>query len=288
MAQIIEFIHANPWTKKLFWSAVGLVIAILIVKLINRVLFKKIADTNKFYMTQKRIYYIVSILYILTVLFAWLEVAGSFTTYIGLLSAGIAIALKDIFSNMAAWLFIILKKPFAVGDRILIHGQRGDVIDVRIFQFSLIELNEPEEGEQSTGRIVDIPNHFVFLYPVVNYVKGFQYIWNEIKVEITFESNWQKAKKELEKIVDRHALHFTEQAERQIKQAARKYMIYYSKFTPIVYTDVRASGVLLTLRYLCNPKARRKTVNDIWQDVLILVRDNEDIDLAYPTRRVVN
>lgn len=285
--EIFQYMQENIWARKLIVSGLGLILAILLINMINRALYSKIGETNRFYMARKRTYYIVTILYIVLMFFVWFELAGAFTTYAGLLSAGIAIALKDLFSNMAAWLFIMFKRPFSVGDRILINGKRGDVIDVRIFQFSLIELNEPADGEQSTGRMVDIPNHYVFLYPVVNYVKGFKYIWNEIKIEITFESDWKKMKKELEKIVDRHTLHFTGNAEKEIRAAARKYMIYFNNLTPIVYTDVRSSGVQLTLRYLCEPKTKRQTVNDIWEDILKVIAQNDDINLAYPTHRIV-
>lgn len=287
MDSVLTFMQENSWARKVLITVLCFVLAFMIINAIKLTLFKRISDTNRVYRTRKATYYMVSFIYILLMLFVWVDTAGSLTTYIGLLSAGIAIALKDIFSNIAAWFFILLKRPFSVGDRILINGKRGDVIDIRLFQFSLIELSEPEDGEQSTGRMVDIPNHYVFLYPIVNYVKGFRYIWNEIKVEITFESNWQKAKKEFECIVDKHTLHFTDKAEQAIKEAARKYMIYYKNFTPIVYTDVRASGVLLTLRYLCAPKAKRQTVNDIWEDILKVIAMNDDIDLAYPTKRVV-
>lgn len=287
MEEVILYLEQNVWARKMLITFLALILAITLVNGINRTLYKKIEDTNRFYMARKRTIYIISLLYLVSMFLLWFEVAGSFSTYAGLLSAGIAIALKDLFTNLAAWFFIIFKRPFSVGDRIQIHDRRGDVIDVRIFQFSLIELSEPSEGEQSTGRIVDIPNHYVFLYPVINYVKGFKYIWNEIKVEITFESDWRKAKRYFEKIVDKHTLHFTAKAEKQVREAARKYMIYYNKFTPIVYTDVRESGVLLTLRYLCEPKFKRQTVNDIWEDILKVISEHSDIELAYPTRRIV-
>lgn len=288
MEQFLSMIQDNHWLQKLTISILLLVLVVILINVIVRTLFKRISATNVFYKSRKAVYYTASFIYIISMVFLWIDFAGSFSTYIGLLSAGIAIALKDIFSNLAAWLFILIRRPFSVGDRILIQGQRGDVIDVRLFQFSLIELSSPEDGEQSTGRMVDIPNHYVFLYPIVNYVKGFKYIWNEIKVEITFESDWRVAKNEFEKIVDRHTLHFTDKAEQEIKAAARRYMIYYKNFTPIVYTDVRASGVLLTLRYLCSPKAKRQTVNDIWEDILKVIDAHDDIELAYPTKRVVN
>lgn len=288
MNRFLDFLSKNIVINKTFWSIILLVIIIIIIQLVNNALHNLIEDSNKFYRVRKSTYYVASFFYILIIFFIWFDVAGAFTTYIGLLSAGIAVALKDIFSNIAAWFFIMIKRPFRVGDRVLIHGKRGDVIDVRLFQFSLIEVNEPNDGEQSTGCIVDIPNHYIFLYPIVNAVKGFEYIWNEIKIELTFESDWKTAKKEFEKIVNKHALHFTDEAEEKVKQASRKFMIYYNTFTPIVYTDVSESGVVLTMRYLCAPKDKRTTRNDIWEEILDFINSREDIELAYPTRRIVN
>lgn len=288
MKEIWQYITHNIWVNKLIWSLVLLVLLIVVTRLINRALHNVITDTNRFYTVRKSVYYVATAFYIICMLFVWLEVAGAFTTYIGLLSAGIAVALKDVFSNIVAWLFIVLRRPFSVGDRITINGQSGDVIDVRLFQFSLIQVSGVGDGEQSTGCIVDIPNHYVFVYPVVNAVKGFQYIWNEIDIELTLESNWQKAKSLFEEIVNKHALHFAEEAEQEVKQATRKYLIYYNKYTPIVYTDVSRHGIVLTMRYLCAPKDKRQTRNDIWEDVLRISEEHWDIDLAYPTSRVVN
>ncbi|MCW6652790.1 mechanosensitive ion channel family protein [Aerococcaceae bacterium NML210727] len=288
MKELSQFVTQNIWVNKLIWSIILLVLLMLVMRLVNQALHNVITDTNRFYKVRKILYYIASAFYIICMLFVWLEVAGTFTTYIGLLSAGIAVALKDVFSNIVAWLFIMLRRPFTVGDRISINGQSGDVIDVRLFQFSLIQVSTSGKGEQSTGCIVDIPNHYVFIYPVINSVKGFQYIWNEIEIELTLESNWQKAKTLFETIVNKHTLHFTEEAEQEVRQAARKYMIYYNKFTPIIYTDVSRTGIVLTMRYLCAPKDKRQTRNDIWEDVLRLTEEHWDIDLAYPTSRVVN
>ncbi len=69
----------------------------------------------------------------------------------------------------------------------------------------------------------------------------------------------------------------------QIRNASKKYMIHYNKLTPIVYMDVKEIGVQLTIRYLCEPKQRRTSSNKIWEDVLKIVEENEDINLANPT-----
>lgn len=285
MNEITNYFIENNHTLNIIFSIGWLIITILVVTIINRLLFRYIDDNSRYHIFRKRIYYLFLGVYLIILWVLWAQNTAYIATYVGLLSAGIAIALKDLFANIAAWFFIMIRKPFEIGQRVLIGDSRGDVIDIRLFQFSLMEVTDIQVGEQSTGRIVDIPNHYVFVYPTVNYTKGFKYIWNEISVLITFESDWELAKEKLTEIVNHHALHFTEEAAEQIKSTARKYMILYNNLTPIVYTDVKESGVELTLRYLCLPKQRRDTNNDIWEDILKLISDASEIDLAYPTLR---
>ncbi len=121
---------------------------------------------------------------------------------------------------------------------------------------------------------------------MASYTKGFRFIWNEIPVLVTFESNWHKAKEILHRIADQHAASFAEEARQSMAQAARKYMIFYRSLTPIVYTAVEDSGVLLTVRYLCKPRHRRGTAEGIWEAILDAFAAEDDIDFAYPTRRL--
>ena len=77
-------------------------------------------------------------------------------------------------------------------------------------------------------------------------------------------------------------------AEIKAKEAAKRFLINYSKFTPIVYTDVIEYGVSLTIRYLCEPRKRRITEAEIWEKILIKFKKQSDIDIAYPTQRFYN
>jgi len=216
----------------------------------------------------------------------WFEGFQSIATFLGLVSAGIAIALKDLLVNLAGWGFILWRRPLEVGDRIQIGEHRGDVIDIRIFQFTLLEIGNWVHADQSTGRVIHVPNGKVLTDYTANYSKGFQYIWNELPVLVTFESNWKKAKALLAEIAARHAAHLTEEAERQIREVSRRFMIFYSTLKPTVYTSVEDSGVLLTVRYLCEARHRRGSAEAIWEDILDEFGRRDDIDFAYPTQTV--
>ena len=70
-----------------------------------------------------------------------------------------------------------------------------------------------------------------------------------------------------------------------IKKASKKFMIHKTSLDPIVYTKVDASGVELTIRYLCKPRERRDIQQVIWESVLDEFSKELDVDFAYPTER---
>jgi len=272
---------------KFIATFVALLVFIVIRKIILKLVFSKTSDALVRYRWQKTSTYIIYGMGIIIIGSIWYKGIDSIATYLGLLSAGIAIALKDPLTNVVGWFFILSRTPFAVGDRVQLGDHSGDVIDTNFFKFTLMEIGHWGEGEQSSGRIIHIPNGKVFTETLANYGKGFKYIWNEIPVLITFESNWKKAKEILKTISEKHAAHVSKAAAKKFKETSKLFMMYKPDFDPQVYTKVEDSGVLLTIRYLCNPRKRRITTEWIWEDILDKF-SSEDIDFAYPTTRFYN
>jgi small-conductance mechanosensitive channel len=112
------------------------------------------------------------------------------------------------------------------------------------------------------------------------------YIWNEIPVLVTFESNWEKTKAILLDIGKELAEHLSAAAEKEVRRAARRFMIYYPTLTPTVYTSVMDSGVRLTIRYLCEPRRRRGSEQAIWEHILRAFDEHPDLEFAYPSQRI--
>lgn len=247
--------------------------------------YRGVTDPWSRYRWRKVVTYVVLAVGVILVGRTWFVGMQTLATFFGLLSAGLAIALKDPIADLAAWAFIVWARPFEVGDRIQIGAHAGDVIDLRLFQFTLNEIRNWVDADQSTGRIIHVNNGRVFAEPLANYDKGFKYIWNEVPVLITHESDWKKAKEILTRIAIKHAEHLTEKAEEDLLAASRQYLINYKKLTPIVYTKVVDSGVQLTMRYLIEPRKRRGTEHAIWEEVLTEFAAHPNVDLAYHTVR---
>jgi small-conductance mechanosensitive channel len=270
---------------KILYSIVILVVLGLIRFAILKIVWRSTEDPKSRYTWRRSVSFTVGFLTVILIGSVWIRAIGQFGAFLGLLTAGVAIALKDLLTNIAGWIFILTRKPFVLGDRVQIGEHAGDVIDLRLFQFTLLEIGSWVDADQSTGRIIHIPNGTVFTKSQSNYSAGFKFIWNEIAVLVTFESNWAKARDLLQKIVNEHAHELSADAEKKIIEASKKYMIFYQYLTPIVYTSVKESGILLTMRYVCDPRKRRVTEHEIWEDVLEAFSTLEDIELAYPTQR---
>lgn len=267
----------------------ALIFALWLIKIIIIKISSRTNDDIHFsYRVRKTTTYVTMTLSILLVGRIWFTGFASLATFLGLLSAGVALALKDIITSIAGWIFLMLRRPFEVGDRIQLGDFKGDVIDIRLFQFTLMEIGNWVHADQSTGRIIHVPNGMILHEVLANYSKGFQFIWHELEILVTFETNWQKAKEILQEIADKHASHSNASAQKKVREASRKFLIFYSKLTPIVYTSVKDSGVMLTLRYLTEPRKRRGTEQAIWEDILTEFANHKDIDFAYPTQRFYN
>ena len=298
----VEEILKNPveWLSKatgipvglchlLFTSLAGIAFVWFLRWLILKLVWRQTEDLGVRYRWRKTSSYIAFVLATLLVGRVWFEGFHNAATFLGLLSAGLAVAFKDPLVNILGWVHIVWRKPFAVGDRIQIGIHSGDVIDLSVFRFTLAEIGNWVHADQITGRIVHIPNGKVYVEPLAIYSRGMHdFIWNEVAVLVTFESNWKRAKDILNEIVVNHAGKLAEPAESKLKEYARDFLIVPVDLTPRVFTTVEASGILLTVRHVCQSRHRRESTEEICEDVLDRFAECDDIDFAYPTTRSYN
>ena len=268
-------------------SVLVIIILFVLRRALLAVVSRRVEHPTSRYRWAKTSAYTASLIGLAVVIQIWFIALRSLSTFLGLLSAGLAIALRDLVADFAGWLFILFRRPFDLGDRIQIGSHAGDVIDRRIFQFSIMEIGNWVGADQSTGRVIHIPNQRVFLEPLANYSAGFPYLWNELKVLVTLESDWKKAKTLFAEITKEITKDVVAEAQGPRKEGDQRFLIHYRTLTPAVYTSVEESGVLLTVRYLCRPRERRGTSEALWEEILQAVSRTEGIELAYPTQRLV-
>lgn len=137
----LDFINETPVLFTNFLESIAIILFLVLIHyVVIRIVRRQTTNDTVHYKWRKNLAYILGFVGFLLVGRVWFQGMGSLATFLGLLSAGLAIALRDPVSDMAGWLFIIWRKPFGVGDRIEIGKHKGDVIDVRFFKFTILEI----------------------------------------------------------------------------------------------------------------------------------------------------
>ena len=286
MNWITEQLGIGPSTQQKLLIT-GIVVILLLVArwMVLRSIHTRFDEADVGYRARKVVTYVATFVGMLALAWIWIDAFSNLSTFLGLLSAGVAIALSDVLKNMVGWGYIMSRRPFRVGDRVEVAGTKGDVVDVRLFRFSLMEVGNWVDAEQSTGRLVHVPNGTLFTDQVANYTEGFEYIWHELPVLVTFESDWRRAEAIILGALKAHAPDLERGAATRIRQTARTYHIKIGAPTPIVYLTVKDSGVQLTARFLVGARERRGVEQAVWRAVLDGFAAEPAVELAYPTTR---
>ncbi len=278
----LTFLIENEVLSRLIVIMVTMVLIYVVVRLAQRMARRFFSDPVKLYNATKTIRRIGGVLAV-TAIFVLLspDVRGLLTV-LTLIGAGLAIALREALLSFVGWIRIGIISPYRIGDRIEINGIRGDVIDIRVLRTTLMEIGNWVDADQSTGRIVHVPNSWVFMHAVFNYTRGFKFIWNELAITVTFRSDWQAAHDIMLELASISAEIVEQQAKREIREMTSEYLVHFSILSPFVYVRIVENGVRLTLRYLCEARKRRGTEHALTISILERFRQHGKIELAYP------
>jgi small-conductance mechanosensitive channel len=279
------FTDPEQWQIRLL-ATLGVVVATIIVRLlVLRFVRRRVEDTEIWYRTQKATSYAGTFIVLLVTSLVWLRVSNV-GAWIGVASAGIAIALSDVLRNFVGLGYILIRRPFRIGDRIEIDGQAGDVVDVRAQRFSMLEIKGWVDADQSTGRIIQIPNGLLFSKPLANYTEGFPFIWHEIAMLVTFESDWKRAETLMTEAIAEHAPSMaSDEAREAIRRSSTEFHIRFTHLTPTTYVTVKDSGVMVTGRLIIPVRSRRHVDTTLWRSLLEKLDAEPGVELAYPTVR---
>lgn len=241
---------------------------------------RRLDDSKTRYGFRKAISLLLIILTIVVLLRIWIPNPQALLVAYGVVAAGLAVALQDLVKNLAGSLSIFLGGIFRVGNRIEINGVTGDVIDVGLFYTTLLEIKNWIDADQATGRIISVPNGAVLNQPIKNYTKQHKYLWDELKVVVTSESDWGEAMRLLSEIGKEHTKNFIEQANQSLSNLERYYYVEGHVLEPNVYIKPTANGHELTLRYVVDAWKRRSTNSDIWGHAIRVFEEHSRIFIA--------
>jgi small-conductance mechanosensitive channel len=297
----IRFVGVSVETGKKLLFSLALIAAILLLRLLFFSLVHlfqrgKKNDRSRFW--SKQGFHLFSAL-VLVVGFVsiWFSDPTRMTTFLGLVTAGVAFALQRVITAFAGYFLILRGKNFNVGDRIVMGGVRGDVIDLSFLQTHIMEMGEPPsvnsadpamwvKARQYTGRIVTITNDKIFDTPVYNYTREFPYIWDELRVPISYKDDRHVAEQVLLRAAEKHTVKISELSEESIQELERRYVMRRAEIKPRVYWRLTDNWLELTVRFVTEDSGIRDVKDAMAREILSEL-DAAKISIASSTQEIV-
>lgn len=267
--------------QKLLLSIVIIILIFLFRLLIFRLIKSKNPKRKAWRSWRFNSTYISILLIIMLLVPLWFSSLRGILAILGIFGAGVLIVFKEILLNIIGWAVLIIRRPFESGHRITINNITGDVFEIRLMDFSMIEVRPRAKGGQSTGRILHLPNSIIFLHPLANASKEFSFNWNEIEICLTLNSDWKKAEKMILEIAN-SSLKEIRKTDSRIKHSAEEYSIQYQRLTPFIFVEVKEGHIVLNLRHLTEPRQTRNITDMVWRQILDVFENEKSIEFYIP------
>ena len=219
------------------------------------------ANARAAFWTKQGVSLITFVLGLLGFVSIWFDNPARLATGVGLVGAGLAFALQKVITSFAGYFVILRGKTFNVGDRITMGGVRGDVIALNFIQTVIMEMGQPPsvqgadpgmwvQSRQYTGRIVTVTNSKIFEEPVYNYTRDFPFIWEEMRLPISYKDDREVVEKILLNAAARETVKIDELAAPALKVLEDKFSIESADIQPRVFVRLTDNWVEMTVRFL--------------------------------------
>ncbi len=284
----LDHYYPNPLLHKAFVTAVAVAIIHLLFKHIFEDLFiRRITVSKTRYSFRKTVSILYIVVVVAVVMNIWIENTQSLLVSYGIIAAGLAVALQDLFKNFFGGIVIFVTGIYKVGDRVEINSRMGDVIDIDILYTTLMEMGEWMSGDQSTGRLTMIPNGYILSRSVNNYTKDHPFLWDEISLPITYDSDWKEAVTRILAVVRSETEKVGGEARESITNMDGKYYLPRRLVEPAVFITLTDNWINFDIRYVTMVRERRLTKSRLSRLILEEIERSENIKLASTTIDIV-
>jgi small-conductance mechanosensitive channel len=248
--------------------AIGVVLIMLVRSIVRKTLNKRIKDTVNKYRARKAINLFGYIMVVGLILLVYSDKLGNIGVALGVAGAGIAFALQEVIVSIAGWLSIMSTSSVSVGQRVMIGDVKGDIIDIGVLSTTVMEIGDWVDGDLYNGRIVNISNSFVFQEHVHNYSAEYPFLWDEVKVPIGTDSDYELARQLFTQVLEEVCGDYARASQQKWLQMTNKFRVEEARVEPSVTLVFDENWITFTLRYIVDYKRRRTTKDVIFTRIL--------------------
>lgn len=264
---------------------------IVVLFLIKYLVKRYMSDNDRFYSINKALNFSFVTILVFILLFAYIENVSYLVAILGFASAGIAIAMKDWFMSLMGWVTIVIGGAIHVGDRVKFVRDGveyvGDIVDISMLRMTIHEdiTLTSETVNRRAGRIIFIPNNFIFTDMIANYSHaGLKTVWDGIDIMVTFDSDIHKASQIAKEVTKKYSKGYTDITRKQLNKLRSQYSMKNTNVEPRIFTFIEPYGMKISAWYLTNSFATLTLRSTISTEIITRIQAEESINLAFPTQ----
>lgn len=250
-------------------------IVYVIVKILQKAIFKVAKDNSSKYKFKKLINFLGYLIFVFGLLYIFNTKLSGIGTALGVAGAGIAFALQEVIVSIAGYVTVFSSNFYKVGDRVKLGGIKGDVIDIGLLRTTLMEIGDWVNGDLYNGKMVRVANSFVFKEPVYNYSGDFPFLWDEITIPIKTEGDYKYAKQVFLEILEEEVGDFAKTSQVAWDKMIGNYNIENARVQPMVSMTFDENWITFTLRYVVDYKSRRGTKSILFDKILSTIQESK-------------
>jgi small-conductance mechanosensitive channel len=266
-SQITDILF-DPTIGKLVVVVLGLTVIFGIRRVVAKALARRVTDKTVRYHTRKLVAFGSYVIFVLFVATVYSDKLGGFTVAFGVAGAGIAFALQEVIASVAGWIAITFGNFYKIGDRVMLGGIKGDVIDIGVLRTTIFQIGDWVDGDLYNGRVVRLANSFVFKEPVFNYSADFPFLWDEITIPVRHGSDRAATQRLLEEVAEDLTGEYARQVQSTWDQMTRNYVLENARLEPAVTMVMDHNWMTFTVRYVVEFKKRRTTKDALFRRIL--------------------
>lgn len=272
-------------TGTLLWQVVLLTLAILIPLMLSEAARRAIRRYVRDNKRQRQLHIARKIVFILIVLLIILlnlvTEFSSLATFIGFLTAGMAVALQNVILSAVAHFFYFGRFGVRTGDRVTIKGVTGEVVQVGVIRLYMMELGGTESERYPTGRIVSFPNSILFQSEAFSkQITGADYTWQEITFILDPESDYDLANKKLNEAVNVVYMRYHDVMEKQKMAMTRSTHLNVTMPSPKGFLSFVPDGLAFVIRYPIQSDHVAEINQRITKEILATIQKEPSMKLA--------
>ena len=272
---------------KLFLSLVVVVATLIVYRVSRNAIKRRIEDATRKQTMRVVVRNVLSVIGFVIIALIWLPTGNNLATALGILGAGLAIASQELIGSLAAGVNIWVGNIYRVGDRVRIGDVVGDVMDISLARTTVMEVGEWVKADQYTGRVVNVANRMVWTHPVYNFTQHWGYLWDEITLPISYESDWQRAAELMLEHGQTYTAELQADAEDKLSRLIDRYPLKDTKVEPTLYLAMTDNWIEMTLRFVVDAQERRRVKDQLHRDLLQHIQTEENITVASTTIEIV-